>query len=169
MPVLSTATKEDNMTWLISGQGRLGRHVEDPISSLHREINRAFSGLWGPDDGLMATAAASMPLRVDVKEDEKAFHITADLPGMNEKEVDVTFKEGILTIRGEKKVERDEKGDTWHVVERSSGSFARQLMLSANVDEGKIEAKFEKGVLTVTLPKQPIEQAKTKKIEIKTG
>ena len=75
---------------------------------------------------------------------------------------------GIL-LRGEKKIERDEKKDTWHIVERSSGSFARKLSLSAPIDAEKIEAKFEKGVLTVMLPKQPQAQTSARKIEIKTS
>jgi HSP20 family protein len=126
------------------------------------------------DDGFLGspsatTEAAAMPVRLDVKEDDKAFHVTADLPGLSEKEVEVTFDDGLLTIRGEKKVERDEKKDTWHLVERSYGSFARRLSLSAAIDPARIEAKFDKGVLTVTLPKQPQEQASAKKIEIKTA
>jgi HSP20 family protein len=110
-----------------------------------------------------------LPVRLDVKEDDKAFHVTADLPGLTEKEVNVSFDEGVLTIRGEKKLSRDEKSDTWHIVERSSGSFARQLSVSAGVDIEKIEAKFDKGVLSVTLPKVAEEQSRARKIDIKTA
>jgi len=110
-----------------------------------------------------------MPVALDVKEDEKCFHVTADLPGLTEKDVDVSFNDGLLTIRGEKKVEREEKNDTWHLIERSSGSFARRLSLSAGIDTEKIEAKFEKGVLSVTLPKLAEEKTKAKKIEIKAS
>lgn len=110
-----------------------------------------------------------MSLRLDVKEDDKSYHVTADLPGLSEKDIDVSFQDGVLTIRGEKKVERDEKKDTWHIVERSTGSFARQLSLPVNINEEAISAKFDKGVLTVMLPKQPEAQTKTKKIEIKAS
>ncbi len=146
--------------------------THDPFtSSLQREINRVFEDVWSglPLAGGAATTAAATSLRLDVKEDDKAFQVTADLPGLSEKEVDVTFQDGVLSIRGEKKVERDETKDTWHIVERSFGSFARQLRLPPNVDASKIDAKFEKGVLTVTLPKQPEAQAKAKKIEVKSG
>lgn len=149
------------------GGRSLSRMGSDPFSLLQQDLTRMVDDLvtgFSPKGGM---AVASSMLRLDVKEDDKAFQIMADLPGMSEKDVDVTFKDGILTIRGEKKVERDEKKDTWHIVERSYGSFARQLSLPTTIDADKIEAKFEKGVLSVTLPKQPEEQAKAKKIEVK--
>jgi HSP20 family protein len=145
----------------------LTRFGGDPLATMQRAFQRTL------DDVLhnlpTATEAAAMPVRLDVREDETAFHVTADLPGLNESEVEVTFDDGLLTIRGEKKITRDEKKDTWHVVERAHGSFARQLTLSANIAADKIDAKFEKGVLTVTLPKVPVEQTAAKKINIKTA
>ncbi|MDR3423508.1 MAG: Hsp20/alpha crystallin family protein [Alphaproteobacteria bacterium] len=141
----------------------------DPFLSIQRALQRSLDETWRGLPASALTEAASMPMALDVREDEKAFHVTADLPGLSEKEVEVTFDDGLLTIRGEKKVERDEKKDTWHIVERSSGSFARRLSLSAAVDADKIDAKFEKGVLSVTLPKLSQEQASARKIEIKTA
>lgn len=141
---------------------------EDPFATMQRLVERTLGDGWGLTPA-SPTEAASMSVRLDVKEDEKAFHVTADLPGLTDKDVDVTFDDGLLTIRGEKKVERDEKKDTWHVVERSYGSFARQLSLPANIDAGKIEASFDKGVLKINLPKQPVEQTTAKKIEIKAS
>ena len=135
----------------------------DPFASLQRQLNQVFEDVLG---GLPENVAAA-PLKLDVKEDEKGFHVAAELPGLSEKEVDVTFHDGMLTIRGEKKVERDEKTDKWHIVERSSGSFSRQLSMPTNIDADKIEAKFDKGVLTVCLPKLPDEKAGAKKIEVK--
>jgi len=125
--------------------------------------------LWPGLPVTTGLSAASTSLRLDVKEDDKSFHVTADLPGLTEKDVDVTFQDGMLTVRGEKKIERDEKKDTWHITERSYGSFARQLSFPANIDAEGILAKFDKGVLTVTLPKLPDEQTKAKKIEVKGG
>ena len=155
------------MTWrmMVPFSTRGLSPLNDPFSALQKHINSAFEGLGASFPEGVATA----PLKLDVKEDEAAFHIAAELPGMNEKEVEVTFHDGMLTIRGEKKVERDEKKDTWHIVERSSGSFMRQLSMPAGIDEEKIEAKFEKGVLNVTLPKMAEEKAATKKIEIKSS
>jgi HSP20 family protein len=158
------------MNWILPTPlaGRtLARSGGDAFSSLQREINRVFENILDAAPMRNMPAAAAAPLRLDVNEDEKAFHVTADLPGLNEKDVEVTFQDGNLTIRGEKKVERDEKKDTWHIVERSYGSFARQLGFPSNVDAEKIDAKFDKGVLTVTLPKMPDEKAK--KIEVKVG
>jgi len=135
-----------------------------PVQRVIQSLDDVFRGL-----PTAPTQAAAMPVRVDVKENETSFYVTADLPGLSEKEVEVTFDDGLLTIRGEKKVVRDEKKETWHVTERSSGSFARRLSLSAAIDQAKIEAKFEKGVLTVNLPKQSVEQSVAHKIEIKTA
>lgn len=141
------------------------RPANDPFLALQKQLGSVFDGLVGS----FPESVASAPLKIDVKEDDAAFHIAAELPGLSENEVEVTFHDGMLTIRGEKKVERDEKKDTWHIIERSSGSFLRQLSMPANVDEEKIEAKFDKGVLSVTLPKQAESKAQTKKIEIKSS
>ena len=142
------------------------RYSEDPFATMQKAIQRTLEDFVSAP---AATPAAAMSVRVDVKEDSKGYVVTADLPGLSESEVEVTFDDGLLTIRGEKKVERDEKNDTWHIVERSHGSFARQLALPSGVDADKIEAKFDKGVLHITLPKQPVEQTAAKKIAIKTA
>ena len=113
----------------------------DPFASLQRALQRSFDENWGGLPASLLTETASMPVRLDVKEDEKSFHVTADLPGLSEKNVDVSFEDGLLTIRGEKKVTRDEQERIWHIVERSSGSFARRLSLSAPIDADKIEVK----------------------------
>ncbi len=142
---------------------------EDPFA-LMQKVLRGIDDVWpvaASSSGVPEAAAMSM--RLDVKEDEKAFHVTADLPGISEKDVEVTFDDGLLTIRGERKIERDEKKDTWHLVERSFGSFARQLSLPANIDAGKIEAKFDHGVLTVSLPKMPASETSARKIAVKAG
>jgi len=136
----------------------------DPFAALQRQMNRMFDDALGG----VGDVAAAAGLRLDVREDDKAFHVTTDLPGLAEKDVEVTFHDGLLTIRGEKKIERDEKKDTWHIVERSTGSFSRQIGMPATIDAERIEAKFDKGVLTVTLPKLPDEKAAAKKIEVKT-
>jgi HSP20 family protein len=136
---------------------------------MQRALQRTVEDMWGGLPGSQLTEAASMSIRVDVKEDSKAYYITAELPGLSEKEVELTFDDGLLTIRGEKKVERDDKNDTWHIVERSYGSFARQIALPANIDAAKIEAGFDKGILQVTMPKMPQEQTSGRRIDIKAG
>lgn len=139
-----------------------GRYADDAFASA-RVIARSLEDLLGA-----STQAAAMPVRLDVREDEKAFHVMADLPGLSEKDVEITFDEGVLTLRGEKKIVREEK-ETLHIAERSYGSFARQLALPATVDAEKIEATFEKGVLHIALPKQTAAQAAAKKITIKSS
>lgn len=114
-----------------------------------------------------ASHASAVSVRLDVHEDETAFYVTADLPGLSESEVEVTFDDGKLSISGEKKLERDEKQGTWHITERAKGRFARNLSLPTPVDANKIEAHFNKGVLSLTLPKLP-EAPSAKKINIKT-
>ncbi len=133
---------------------------DDPFLAFSRTLQRTV------DEALSSPA---LPVRLDVKEDEKSYTVIADLPGLSEKDVEVTFDEGILSIRGEKKIARDEKGDTWHLSERSHGSFARQLSLTADIKTDEIAAKFDKGVLTITLPKEAEAQKTARKIEIKAG
>ncbi|MDD3029533.1 MAG: Hsp20/alpha crystallin family protein [Alphaproteobacteria bacterium] len=143
--------------------------VSDPFFSIGRALQRQLDEGWSGFPREAMTEAAAMPVDLDVKEDDKEFTVTADLPGLTEKNIDVSFDDGLLTIRGEKKVEREEKEGTWHIVERSAGSFARKLSISAPVDADKTSAKFEKGVLTITLPKLAQEKSSAKKIEIKSS
>jgi HSP20 family protein len=104
---------------------------------------------------------------VDVAETAKGYEITAELPGIDEKNIDVKYSDGTLTIKGEKKDEREEKKENYHLSERSYGSFQRSFRVPDGVDADKIEASFKNGVLTVALPKSPEAQKKEKRIEIK--
>ena len=101
------------------------------------------------------------------RRDEKAYEITADLPGMDDKNIEVKAVDGVLTIKGEKQEEKEEKKKDYYLQERSFGSFQRSFGLPDGVDQDKIEASFKKGVLIVTLPKRPEAQKPTKKIEVK--
>ena len=103
---------------------------------------------------------------VDVVEKDNAYEITAELPGMDEKNVEVTSSEGMLTIKGEKEESKEEKEKDYHLSERRYGSFRRTFSVPAGVDANKIEATFKKGVLTVTLPKSTDAQKKEKKIAV---
>lgn len=102
-------------------------------------------------------------------EDDKAYHITVELPGMDEKDVDLTLTDGVLTIRGEKKEEAEEKGKEYFRKERTFGAFRRALKLPVAVDESKIEASFKRGVLTIELPKTAEAQQKVKHISVKAA
>jgi HSP20 family protein len=114
-----------------------------------------------------APAAISAPV-VDVVEREKEYQITAELPGLSEKDLEVVVADEILTIKGEKKEEKEEKAKNYYVSERRYGAFQRSFQLPPGVDAEKIEAGFQNGVLTLTLPKTPEAQKSEKKIAIKT-
>lgn len=144
----------------------------DPFLALQHEMNRLFDDLWRGFDlpargngGLGLVSGTSVP-RVDVSEDEKAIRVTADLPGLEEKDVDVTFADGLLTIRGETHDESEDSGRRYYVKERSYGAFQRALAVGAEVDEDKIEAKFKNGLLTVVLPKTEEAKGKVKRIPV---
>jgi HSP20 family protein len=104
---------------------------------------------------------------VDVTEDDKTYKIEAELPGMDEKDIDVSVSGDVLVLKGEKHQETEEKGKNTYVCERSYGSFQRAFSLPDGVDRNKIAADFSKGVLTVTLPKTAESQKQQKKVEIK--
>jgi HSP20 family protein len=104
---------------------------------------------------------------LDVHENAKSIMIEAELPGVEERDVSVTLANGLLTIRGEKKHEREEKDESHYLSERSFGSFERCLRLPETVDESKIEARFDKGVLKITAAKKPEAIKAERKIEVK--
>jgi HSP20 family protein len=106
---------------------------------------------------------------VDVTEDDKAYKISAELPGMSEKDIEVAVSGDMLTLKGEKRQEREEKDKNRYLSERSYGAFQRSFTLPEGIDRDKISADFTKGVLTLTLPKTGEAQKQQKKIEIKAS
>ena len=104
---------------------------------------------------------------VDVSEDDKAYKLSAELPGLDEKNIEVTVSGDRLVLKGEKRQEKEEKKQNFYLSERSYGSFQRSFRLPDGVDQDKIAASFAKGVLTVTLPKTAEAQKQQKKIEVK--
>jgi HSP20 family protein len=152
------------------GEGLPSRDVWEPFGSLRRDMERLFDDFsrdlgWGPP----AIAGTSMAPRVDVSETESEIRIEAELPGVDEKDVEVVLTDGRLTIKGEKKQEKEEKKKDFHLVERSYGSFARTIGLPFEADPGQVKASFTKGVLTVTVPKPAEVKSKEKKIPIGKG
>jgi HSP20 family protein len=106
---------------------------------------------------------------LDVRENATSIAVEAELPGVEEKDISVTLANGVLTIKGEKKQEKEEKGENFYVSERSYGSFERSLRLPDSVDETKVDAKFENGVLKVTAAKKPEAVKVERKIAIKSS
>jgi HSP20 family protein len=106
---------------------------------------------------------------IDMSEDGKAYKISAELPGLDAKDVDVSISGNTLVLKGEKRREREETEKNYHFSERAYGSFQRAFELPASVDRDKVSADFSKGVLTITLPKTPEAQKQQKKIEVKSG
>ncbi len=106
---------------------------------------------------------------MDVIENDKGYQITAELAGLDEKNIELNLTDGELTIQGEKQDEHEESGDDYYVRERQFGSFERRFVLPDDVDAPKIQANFQKGLLTVTLPKKAAAQKPTQKIEIKAA
>lgn len=130
------------------------------LEEFRREVSKLMEGVWEPDDAGRFIAPST-----NVAETEHGFEVTVDLPGVQAQDVQIEVKEGQLWITGERKVEAEEKGKTYHRLERRSGRFRRVLPLGANVDVDGVDASCRDGVLTVKLPKA--EAAKPKRIEVK--
>lgn len=154
----------------------------DVWSSLRNEMERVFDRFSGaftmpslrrmfdfaPARRIESTFTFTAPA-IDVTENGKAYKVTAELPGMEPNNVEVTVSGDMLVIKGEKRQEKEEKDENYYLSERSFGSFQRSFSLPAGVDRDKISAELSKGVLTVTLPKTAEAQKQQKKIEVKTA
>jgi HSP20 family protein len=144
--------------------------MPDAFGALQKRIDSMFDDLWrGGDWPSFATTEGALAPKVDVVENDKAYVVTAELPGLEEKDIELTIDGDRLSLKGEKKSEIDRKDGDWHVSERSYGSFARSFVLPPNADGAKAVAKFDKGVLNVTVPKKAEAVAQVKKIEVKKG
>lgn len=155
------------------GWGRGKKGELSPLEDLQSRINTMFDDMWKGFDmtpfRAFGESFGDITPRVDVKETDKQFKFTAELPGIDEKDVEVTLADNRLTIKGEKKEEKEEKDENRHLVERSYGSFQRSFTLPSEVESGKIKADFNKGVLTITVPKSAKSKSSVKKIAVKSG
>lgn len=144
------------------------RNGDGPFASLQSEINRLFDDFGRLPIGRF-TAFGSLEPRLNVSETDSAIEIEAELPGLDEKDVEVTVHGELLTIRGEKKEERDEKRKDYHIMERTYGAFSRTIPLPFEADPGSVRAVFNKGVLKVTLAKPSDYKSKSARIPVQRG
>ena len=160
-------------------EAALGGEVWRPFEALRKEVDRLFDDFgddfWRRPFHSLAAIERNWPKTfvaspaVDVVETDKSYEITAEMPGMDQKNIEVNVANGGITIKGEKKEETEEKKKDYYVSERRYGSFERHFTLPEGVDADKIAATFKNGVLTLTLPKTAEAQKPAKKIEIKAA
>jgi HSP20 family protein len=144
------------------------REAYDPFALFRQEMNRLYDSFFrGFELEPFESRIGAFSPHIDVTESDKDINITAELPGMDDKDIDVSISKDALTIRGEKKEEKEEKKKNYYHMERSYGSFSRTIPLPSEIDTDKVKAQFKKGVLTVTLPKTAKAVKETKKIQIK--
>jgi HSP20 family protein len=139
---------------------------DNPFISLQREVERLFDDFTRGVPAFGNGKTELLP-SMDVTETDKDIEITAELPGLEEKDVQINVADNFLTIRGEKTAEKEEKDKNYRLLERSYGSFERTLELPDGVNADAIQASIAKGVLTVTVPKPA--PAQSKKIEVKAA
>ena len=142
------------------------RREENPVGMLQREMNRLFEGFWR---GFalpipFEEAWGSFTPRVDIEETETEVCVTAELPGLDEKDLDVHLTDDTLVLKGEKREEHEDRTNGWH--ERSYGRFERSIPLPCEVDADHVSAQFKNGVLTVRLPKSAQARERSKRIQI---
>ena len=132
----------------------------NPVLNLHRQVNRLFDDMFQDFAAPQLWSSHATWPSVDVQETDKEYRVTADIPGLDGRDVEVLFHEGVLTLRGEKRTEKESENRT--IRERFYGRFERQVALDRDVDEGNIHATFRNGTLIVTIPKsaQALEKAK---------
>jgi HSP20 family protein len=134
------------------------------FSTLQDRMNRLFRETQGPEEALTTTSFAPP---VDVYEDEHTVTLKIEVPGIDEKDIDVRIENNVLTVHGERKFEKEEKEENFRRVERQYGSFTRTFTLPTTVDAEKVSANYDKGILKIALPKKA--EAKPKQIKVNVG
>ncbi|MHB0947301.1 MAG: Hsp20/alpha crystallin family protein [Sedimentisphaerales bacterium] len=147
------------------------QHSENPFFALQHRMNRTFDDFFRGFDiepfGALVAESTFMP-QMNISEDEKEITVSAELPGIDEKDLDISITKEALVIKGEKKTETEDKKKDYHRIERSYGSFCRTIALPENIDDGKSVAELKKGVLKITIPKTAVAQPQKRKLEVKS-
>jgi HSP20 family protein len=156
------------------GTTEAARGDGDPFTSLRRGMDRLFDQVMGglaSPWGLPAafTGPGVLNPRVDVAETDKGIEVTAELPGIEPKDVAIEIESGVLTLRAERSSERreEDKDKRWHLIERQSGTYLRRFALPFDAEADKVEARFDKGVLSISIPRPAKARPQAKRIEIK--
>jgi HSP20 family protein len=137
------------------------------FSTLQERMNRLFRDSYGPEGGNDALSTTNFAPLVDVYEDEHSITLKIEIPGIDEKDVDLRIENNTLTVHGERKFEKEEKEENYRRVERQYGSFTRSFTLPSTVDPEQVQASYDKGVLKVKLAKKA--EAKPKQIKVSVG
>ncbi|MYZ46121.1 MULTISPECIES: Hsp20/alpha crystallin family protein [Hyphomicrobiales] len=143
----------------------------NPFLSLHREVNRLFDDVFRSFDsrlpafGSLSSFSAAWP-NVEISDTDKEIKVNAEVPGLEEKDIEVLLDDGVLTLKGEKRSETEDKDKQFS--ERFYGRFERRIPLGVEVEEDKIDARFKNGVLSIVLPKSAKAQSQVKRIAIKS-
>jgi HSP20 family protein len=136
-------------------------------STMQDRMNRLFRGTYSPEGPEEALTTTSYAPPVDIYEDEHNITLKLEVPGIDEKDIDVRIENTTLTVHGERKIEKEEKEENFRRVERQYGEFTRSFTLPSSVDPGQVSAHYDKGVLKINLAKKA--EAKPKQIEVTVG
>ncbi|MEL7488483.1 MAG: Hsp20/alpha crystallin family protein [Pseudomonadota bacterium] len=143
---------------------------DNPFERMHEEMDRLFDDFLPQLAGdLDRDRRGGIMASIDLSESDDALELIADLPGLEEDDIAITLRDGALVIRGERKHEHEQKEKNYYRSERAYGSFCRRIALPCDVDEERTEAKFQRGVLTIHLPKSQSAKAKERKIEVRSA
>jgi HSP20 family protein len=140
--------------------------ITDPWTVLRQEMNDLFAGFWNGNAGGPGVMSPAFAPSLDLAEKDNCYELHIDVPGMEAKDLDIQVHGNTVTVSGNRKEEKEDKGKTYHRVERRSGSFSRTITLPCEVDTKEVAAEYTNGVLNVVLPK--CEKAKLSKISIKS-
>jgi HSP20 family protein len=155
---------------LIPWARREGEAKQDnPLVALQRDMNRAFESFWNRMDRPFGLGFGDGTPRSDVVETEQGVEVTVELPGLEEKDIEVTLSDDALSVKAERQIERKDEKKGYYVSERSYGSIYRSIPLPPGVDSDRAEATFRNGVLTVRLPQRPEAKARVRKVEVKSA
>lgn len=165
---------KDLITWNRKKQQQIHPEHPHPIAGIRREVNRLFDDFYRGFGRVPALPYGEEELfgfspKVNVSENDKEIEVSVEVPGMEQNDVDITLRDDMLMIRGEKKQEKEEKDKEYYYVERSYGSFCRTLQLPCEVDREKVNASYKKGVLRINLPKSEEIKENVRKIEVKVN